>query len=473
MSLSIYETVVQPILRRLSRSSNDSDNPRITPQPSNPNRVATSDQEQATLENVPNVSERETALRAADLVRLVGEPTLRTRNATTTTTAQIVPQDSLLTTRPEYDLINPHELTHSIQDTVSTAVTRAQSALADDETSSNPSHRVPHSLRSHATSASSSVPSIQDVEIAQSEGISATGQPQREREDTRGADGTLPADDGMRMLRKRIFEIQNAEASQEDKSRRMHALMTEQYNSSQPSLQSPHLRSISPASLRSHERPATPRSITSLNLPNIAPSPSNSLSPTARAPLTFNVSAEDRKATRYTKNQIASAYPILDSRMTDEDGDLSEVDESRLPFGCAHYKRNIKLQCSACDRWYTCRFCHDEVEDHSLNRRETKNMLCMFCGYAQKASDVCAKCEERAAWYYCDVCKLWDDDPERSIYHCDDCGICRVGQGLGKDFFHCKVGWAERTELQSGTVDDREDLLRLPFDTYGEFSSVH
>jgi hypothetical protein len=37
-------------------------------------------------------------------------------------------------------------------------------------------------------------------------------------------------------------------------------------------------------------------------------------------------------------------------------------------------------------------------------------------------------------------CKLWDDDPEKSIYHCNDCGICRIGQGLGKDFFHCKVG---------------------------------
>ena len=447
MSLSIYETVVQPILRRLSRSSNDSDNPRISTQASNPNGAATLDQEQVTLENASNVGERETVPGAAGLVRLVGEPTLRTRNAATTTSVQTVLQDELLATRSEYDPVDSPELTHTVQETGPTPVTRAQSILADDETSSNVSHRVPHSLRSQATSVSSSVPSIQDVEIAQSEDISATGQSQRGREDTRGAEGTLPADDGMRMLRKRIFEIQNAESSQEDKSRRMHALMTEQYNSSQQSLQSPHLRSISPASLRSHERPATPRSIISLHLPNTAASPPTSLSPMARAPLTFNVSAEDRKATRYTKNQIASAYPGLDSRVTDEEGDLGDVDESRLPFGCAHYKRNIKLQCSACERWYTCRFCHDEVEDHSLNRRETKNMLCMFCGCAQKASDVCAKCGERAAWYYCDVCKLWDDDPERSIYHCDDCGICRVGQGLGKDFFHCKVRWPERTEL--------------------------
>jgi hypothetical protein len=36
-------------------------------------------------------------------------------------------------------------------------------------------------------------------------------------------------------------------------------------------------------------------------------------------------------------------------------------------------------------------------------------------------------------------CRLWDDSPTKSIYHCADCGVCRVGKGLGKDFFHCKV----------------------------------
>ena len=38
------------------------------------------------------------------------------------------------------------------------------------------------------------------------------------------------------------------------------------------------------------------------------------------------------------------------------------------------------------------------------------------------------------AQYYCDRCKLWDDD-STPIYHCYECGICRVGHGLGKDFF--------------------------------------
>ncbi len=74
-----------------------------------------------------------------------------------------------------------------------------------------------------------------------------------------------------------------------------------------------------------------------------------------------------------------------------------------------------------------------------LPRRETSNMLCMLCGHAQKVGDICVRCGESAARYYCNICKLWNDDPDKSVYHCNDCGICRVGEGLGKDFIHCKV----------------------------------
>ncbi|KAK0740993.1 zinc-ribbon-domain-containing protein, partial [Schizothecium vesticola] len=113
-----------------------------------------------------------------------------------------------------------------------------------------------------------------------------------------------------------------------------------------------------------------------------------------------------------------------------------EDDQPRL--GCEHYRRNVKMQCATCERWYTCRFCHDAHEDHVLPRTETKHMLCMLCGCPQKASDTCVGCGHSAANYFCGVCKLWNDDPNKSIYHCSDCGLCRVGQGLGRDFFHCK-----------------------------------
>jgi len=63
----------------------------------------------------------------------------------------------------------------------------------------------------------------------------------------------------------------------------------------------------------------------------------------------------------------------------------------------------------------------------------------MHCETPQKAAQYCENCHIRLARYYCDKCHLWDDHPTKSIYHCADCGICRVGEGLGKDFFHCKT----------------------------------
>lgn len=112
--------------------------------------------------------------------------------------------------------------------------------------------------------------------------------------------------------------------------------------------------------------------------------------------------------------------------------------EEKGILGCKHYQRKCKLQANCCQKIVTCRFCHDDAEDHAIVRHETKNMLCMNCLALQPAAQMCKECGEEMARYYCDKCKLWDDDPKKPIYHCDDCGICRQGKGLGKDFFHCK-----------------------------------
>jgi uncharacterized CHY-type Zn-finger protein len=205
----------------------------------------------------------------------------------------------------------------------------------------------------------------------------------------------------------------------------MHRLLTQGYSQAQEIYNAKHTpRPPSPASMISQERPTTPGSLSSFiwqingATENIPPSQQH----------TFHLSPEDLKRT----------YAPLDPPETDEDGVFRPRDGVQA-LGCKHYKRNVKLQCSTCDRWYTCRLCHDENEAHVLVRQATKNMLCMLCGCAQRAGEFCVECGERTAWYYCGVCKLWDNDPNKSIYHCNDCGICRKGRGLGKDFFHCKV----------------------------------
>ncbi|ORX97572.1 zf-CHY-domain-containing protein, partial [Basidiobolus meristosporus CBS 931.73] len=109
-------------------------------------------------------------------------------------------------------------------------------------------------------------------------------------------------------------------------------------------------------------------------------------------------------------------------------------------LGCKHYRRNNKLRANCCGGWFTCRFCHNDASDHQIIRKETKTMMCMYCQTIQPAAQHCVneRCGREMARYFCPECVLWDDTPNKSIYHCPDCGICRVGQGLDKDYFHCK-----------------------------------
>ncbi|KAJ5533637.1 hypothetical protein N7494_010189 [Penicillium frequentans] len=238
---------------------------------------------------------------------------------------------------------------------------------------------------------------------------------------------SLPADDGMKLLRNKIHAIRDLNLNNDEKARRVHYLMTESYNSSRPL--PPNSPTLTSSCL---DTPASPLS------PQVNPVNSSPTSPTLTASnphyeSLFNLTAEDLQPSYVPRVEPES--PIVETG--EEDPDTEELNGVLL--GCQHYMRNVKLQCFTCKKWYACRFCHDEFEDHHLIRRDTENMLCMLCGHPQPADQHCRQCGEQSAQYYCDICKLWDNDGEKSIYHCNDCGICRIGQGLGKDFFHCKT----------------------------------
>ncbi|KAK7398904.1 hypothetical protein VNO78_10078 [Psophocarpus tetragonolobus] len=113
-------------------------------------------------------------------------------------------------------------------------------------------------------------------------------------------------------------------------------------------------------------------------------------------------------------------------------------DPEKHVFGCEHYKRNCKLRAACCGKLYTCRFCHDNVSDHSIDRKATSEMMCMRCLSIQPIGTACMtpSCNGFSmAKYYCNICRFFDD--ERNVYHCPFCNLCRVGRGLGIDYFHC------------------------------------
>lgn len=295
---------------------------------------------------------------------------------------------------------------------------RSETTATEDDISNNPDIGIPEHFQDSPTSLMSRAAT--PITVSTPDGLPPTN-----TSSNRQPSSILPEDDGMRALRRKIVTIQAMELASEVKARLMHELLTEGYTQSQISQHTkvPQPVPPSPASMVSQERPVTPTSISSFSFWQ-----SKDVSPGKAENVTFHLSPDDLKPT----------YAPLPPRV-DGGSEGSDETEQAKTLGCAHYKRNVKLQCSTCSKWYTCRLCHDEVEDHVLPRRETKNMLCMLCGSAQKTGEVCCHCGGRAGNYYCDICHLWEDDPNRSIYHCNDCGICRVGRGLGKDFFHCKV----------------------------------
>jgi hypothetical protein len=105
---------------------------------------------------------------------------------------------------------------------------------------------------------------------------------------------------------------------------------------------------------------------------------------------------------------------------------------------CKHYERKCWLKAVCCGKYYPCRRCHDEAEDHAIDRHATERIGCTSCGAEeQPIGRNCAACGAEFASYFCAICRFYDDGNGKEIYHCDKCGMCRVGKGVGIDNHHC------------------------------------
>ncbi|ETV94598.1 hypothetical protein H310_11860 [Aphanomyces invadans] len=143
--------------------------------------------------------------------------------------------------------------------------------------------------------------------------------------------------------------------------------------------------------------------------------------------------AQERLTPKQTERKPDT--PIADSGRTI----VTYHNEEKGIKGCSHYQRKCKLFGKCCNKFYTCRFCHDEQEKHSFDRYATEKISCMECHTIQPVGHKCINdtCGVEFARYFCGECKFYDDDDTKDIYHCDKCRICRIGKGLGVDYFHC------------------------------------
>eukprot|EP00775_Hariotina_reticulata_P005876 gene5876-6117_t len=115
-----------------------------------------------------------------------------------------------------------------------------------------------------------------------------------------------------------------------------------------------------------------------------------------------------------------------------------------MQHGCEHYRRRCKLVAPCCGEVFWCRHCHNQAKDdseqdpvkrHALDRKRVTEVVCAICGCRQPVSPSCISCGVCFGRYSCSQCNFYDDDVAKQQFHCDDCGICRVGGR--SNFFHC------------------------------------
>lgn len=111
---------------------------------------------------------------------------------------------------------------------------------------------------------------------------------------------------------------------------------------------------------------------------------------------------------------------------------------------CSHYERSCDLLSLCCQEFFACRFCHDRVKyeeekdfskQHKMIRAHVDTVRCRSCQSIQPISQYCTTCGNCLGNYFCSICHLFDHNLSKNIYHCEKCGICRVGPR--EQFFHC------------------------------------
>ena len=105
-------------------------------------------------------------------------------------------------------------------------------------------------------------------------------------------------------------------------------------------------------------------------------------------------------------------------------------------MGCTHYARKCKLVAPCCGEVFWCRHCHNEKHNdqerdpkkaHQMDRTKVTEVVCACCSDRQPVSGCCRSCGQTFGAYFCLPCRFYDDDTSKGQFHCDGCGICRVG----------------------------------------------
>ena len=104
-------------------------------------------------------------------------------------------------------------------------------------------------------------------------------------------------------------------------------------------------------------------------------------------------------------------------------------------INCNHYKRGCKIIAKCCNKIYPCRVCHDENENHKIDRYATEELVCNDCETRQPISNQCINCHRQFGKYFCNTCRFWNELEPNEVFHCNDCNVCRLGNK--EEYKHC------------------------------------
>jgi hypothetical protein len=101
---------------------------------------------------------------------------------------------------------------------------------------------------------------------------------------------------------------------------------------------------------------------------------------------------------------------------------------------CPHYDNNISFVAPCCKKEYKCIKCHDDNEDHKVDKNKIKKIICFFCDTSQKIKNSCINktCSMSFGRYICYKCFIFTNS-NKYVHHCDLCNKCIEYKSL-----HCK-----------------------------------
>ncbi|KAL2880198.1 hypothetical protein SGCOL_004585 [Colletotrichum sp. CLE4] len=169
---------------------------------------------------------------------------------------------------------------------------------------------------------------------------------------------SLPADDGMGAMRKRLLDIQSQDIAADDKARLMHEALMEGYRKSRDAPRQANApASVIPAG-EAWEQTLPMAPLESLKFwQHSIGEPSS--------PEKFVLTADDVRPT-YAASKLATR----------------EEPEGAVILGCQHYRRNVKLQCSTCAKWYTCLVfmgCGHSIHQKCYDEHMLRSYKCPIC----------------------------------------------------------------------------------------------